>query len=144
MFEYGYSYSYTLFFCCVQYSNTTFLKTKIMNNVTSTDIVLSNYKSFEELTTDIMRASKNIPLNFVGISGNINVDYRGDEDEYEYNLRNLISIDVSSIEEAISELQKLSANNYTRITLDVTLEKSHNGPKELHTCIYSKGILDVP
>lgn len=115
-----------------------------MNNITSTDIVLSNYKSFEELTTDIMKASKNVPLNFVGISGSINVDYTNNKDEYEYNLRNLISIDVSSIEEAISELQKLSACDYTRITLDVTLEKSHNGPKELHTCIYSKGISNTP
>ena len=50
MFEYGYSYSYTLFFCCVQYSNTTFLKTKIMRAIIEkkTEIIAS-YQSVIDL-----------------------------------------------------------------------------------------------
>lgn len=68
MFEYGYSYSYTLFFCCVQYSNTTFLKTKIMRAIIEkkTCFVEVNEKFAELVSTTyilgipIYRDSKNI------------------------------------------------------------------------------------
>lgn len=110
------------------------------NNITSADIVLSGYNSFEDLSKDMLEASKSIPSGFVGISGSIIVEYK-EEDEYPYNIRSLININTSTIEEAIKELQKLSTGNYTRVTLDVSLEKSCNGPKECHTCIYSKETL---
>lgn len=105
--------------------------------ITSADIVMDGYKSFDELISGICNAAKGIPKGFRGISANVYVTYPSEDEEYEYSSRNMISISTSTIEEAISELQKLSNGDYTRITLDVTLEKSCNGPKECHTCIYS-------
>jgi hypothetical protein len=108
-------------------------------NITSADISMSGYKSFEEFNKELSDAVKSIPNGFCDISANVYVTYPSKDDGYEYNLRNIISVDTSTIEEAISELRKLSKGNYNRITLDVILEKSHNGPKECHTCIYSSG-----
>ena len=105
--------------------------------ITSADIVLSGYKSFEELNNGISEAAKNVPKGYCDILANVCITYPCEDAEYDYSTRNLISINASSIEEAISELKKLSQGSYTRITLDVTLEKSCNGPKECHTCIYS-------
>ena len=107
--------------------------------VTSADISMSGYKSFGELNKGISDAAKNIPEGFCGISANVYVTYPCEDDEYDYNTRSMISINTSTIGEAISELSKLSQGSYTQITLDVTLEKSCNGPKECHTCIYSNG-----
>lgn len=104
---------------------------------TSADIVMSGYKNFEELNRGISDAAKSIPEGFCGLSASIFVAYPCEDDEYDYNTRNIISINASTIEEAISELRKLSQGSYTRITLDVTLERSCNSPKECHTCIYS-------
>lgn len=98
---------------------------------------MSRYKHFDELNNGIFEAAKNIPEGFCDISANVYVTYPCEDEEYDCCVRNLISINTSTIDEAISELQKLSAGNYTRITLDVTLEKSCNGPQECHTCIYS-------
>ena len=105
--------------------------------VTSADIVMSGYKNFEELNRGISDAAKNIPKGFCDISANVCITYPSEDAEYDYNTRNMISINASTIEEAISELSKLSQRSYTRITIDVVLEKSCNGPKECHTCIYS-------
>lgn len=105
--------------------------------ITSADICMSGYKNFDELSNGILEAGKNIPEGFCDISANVYVTYPCEDEEYDCSIRNLISINTSTIDEAISELQKLSVENYTRITLDVTLEKSCNGPKECHTCIYS-------
>lgn len=105
--------------------------------ITSADISMSGYKKFEELNKGIIEAAKNIQEGFCDISANVYVTYPSEDEEYECSVRNLISINTSTIDEAISELQKLSVGNYTRITLDVTLEKSCNAPKEYHTCIYS-------
>ncbi len=108
--------------------------------ITSADVSMSGYKTFDELNKGIFEAAKNIPEGFCDISANVYVTYPCEDDEYDYNLRNLISINTSTIEEAISELQKISAGNYTRVTLDVTLEKNCSDPKEYHTCIYSNGL----
>lgn len=105
--------------------------------ITSADLSMSGYKNFDELNNGILEAAKNIPEGFCDISANVYVTYPGEDEEYECSVRNLISINTSTIDEAISELQKLSVGNYTKITLDVTLEKSWNGPQECHTCIYS-------
>lgn len=105
--------------------------------ITSADISMSGYKSFEELNKGISEAAKNVPDGFCDASANVYVTYPSEDAEYDYDIRSMISINTSTIEEAISELGKLSQGNYTRITLDVILEKSCNGPKECHTCIYS-------
>lgn len=105
--------------------------------ITSADIVMDGYKSFEELNEGIRNAARGIPKGFCHISASVYVTYPGEDEDYEYSSRNMISINTSTIEEAISELRKLSGGEYTRVTLDVTLEKSCNGPKECHTCIYS-------
>lgn len=109
--------------------------------ITSADIVMSGYKNFEELNEGIRNAAKGIPKGFCDISANVYITYPSEDAEYEYSRRNLISISTSTIEEAISELQKLQGCDYTRVTLDVSLEKSCNGPKECHTCIYSNETL---
>ena len=106
-----------------------------MANITSADISLSGYKNIREFISDTENAINNLPQEFSDISANVYLTIPNEE-EHDYNLRNIISINASSIEEAIYELQKLKGD-YTRVTLDVTLERSHNAPRVCHTCIYS-------
>lgn len=106
-----------------------------MSNITSADISLSGYNSIREFISDTENALNSLPQEFSDISANVYLTFPNDE-ECDYNLRNIISINASSVEEAISELQKLKGE-YTRVTLDVTLERSCNAPKVCHTCIYS-------
>lgn len=106
-----------------------------MANITSADISLSGYKNIRDFISDTESAINNLPQEFSDISANVYLKFPN-EDEYDYHLRNIISIDASSIEDAIVELQKLKGD-YSRVTLDVTLERSHNAPKVYHTCIYS-------
>lgn len=105
--------------------------------ITSADIVMNGYENFEELISGICNAAKGIPNGFREISASVYVTYPSEDAKYEYTSRSMISINASTIEEVISELRKLTGCDYTRVTLDVSLEKSCNGPKECHTCIYS-------
>lgn len=92
----------------------------------SVEISMSRYKHFDELNNGIFEAAKNIPEGFCDISANVYVTYPCEDEEYDCCVRNLISINSSTIDEAMYEQQKLSAGNYTRITLDVTLERSYS------------------
>ena len=97
---------------------------------------MSGYKNIRDFISDTENALNNLPKGISDISANIYLTFPNEDEEYDYNLRNIISIDASSVEEAISELQRLKGD-YTRVTLDVTLERSHNARKVCHTCIYS-------
>lgn len=106
-------------------------------DTTSANITLSGYKNFKSLIDDIIESSKNVPTNFSTIVADIYITYKDTVDEEQFPVKITTSIETSTIEEAINELKKLSTEDYTKITLDVSLEKNYNAPKEYHTCIYS-------